>query len=402
MHRVFGTKENIEYLDREGAYLIPVRNNKVGVIQTSKGYFFLGGGLESGENHKECIERECMEEVGCLSYVKDKICSAEGYYKHSTIGYFHPVQNYYAGDLGEKVFTPAEKDHLLCWIDYEQLRGHMHVDMQNWALEQMIFYQMSVPTQIQALIEDKPFIVDEVGMSGNQVLIFEDMVLKIENNSEGAEKQIKMMQWLQDRVPVPKILAHEVENDKSYLLMSKMGGQMSCDIDYLEQPNILLEALAEGLKSLWEVDIIGCPCMRDLDTILTEARKRVEQDLVDIEDAEPTTFGENGFKSPEELLEWLENNRPEFEPVLSHGDYCLPNIFLEDEHIKGYIDLGKTGISDKWNDIALCYRSLKHNFDGTYGGKVYANFNPDMLFEKLAIKPNWEKINYYLLLDELF
>lgn len=278
----------------------------------------------------------------------------------------------------------------------------MHVDMQNWALEQMIFYQMSVPTQIQALIEDKPFIVDEVGMSGNQVLIFEDMVLKIENNSEGAEKQIKMMQWLQDRVPVPKILAHEVKNDKSYLLMSKMGGQMSCDIDYLEQPNILLEALAEGLKSLWEVDIIGCPCMRDLDTILTEASKQVEQDLVDIEDAEPTTFGENGFNNPEELLEWLENNRPEFEPVLSHGDYCLPNIFLEDGHIKGYIDLGKTGIGDKWNDIALCYRSLKHNFDGTYGGKVYAKFNPDMLFEKLAIKPNWEKINYYLLLDELF
>ena len=261
---------------------------------------------------------------------------------------------------------------------------------------------MSIPTKIQTLIENKPFIIDEIGMSENQMLIFEDMVLKIENNSEGAEKQIKMMQWLQDRVPVPKILAHEVENDKSYLLMSKMGGQMSCDIDYLEQPNILLEALAEGLKSLWEVDIIGCPCMRDLDTILTEARKRVEQELVDIEDAEPTTFGENGFKSPEELLEWLDNNRPDFEPVFSHGDYCLPNIFLEDEKVVGFIDLDRAGVGDKWQDIALCYRSLKHNFNGIYGGKVYKDFNPDMLFEKLAIKPNWEKINYYLLLDELF
>ena len=61
--------------------------------------------------------------------------------------------------------------------------------------------------------------------------------------------------------------------------------------------------------------------------------------------------------------------RLEFEPVLSHGDYCLANIFLEDGHIKGYIDFGKTGIGDKWNDIALCYSSLKHNFDGTYGEK---------------------------------
>ncbi|WP_207637230.1 hypothetical protein [Eubacterium xylanophilum] len=45
---------------------------------------------------------------------------------------------------------------------------------------------------------------------------------------------------------------------------------------------------------------------------------------------------------------------------------------------------------------------MKHNFDGTYGGKVYPDFDPDMLFEALGIEPNWEKINYFILLDELF
>lgn len=65
-------------------------------------------------------------------------------------------------------------------------------------------------------------------------------------------------------------------------------------------------------------------------------------------------------------------------------------------------DLGDTGIADKWRDISLCYRSLKHNFDGTFGGKVYPDFDPDMLFDALGIEPNWEKLNYYILLDELF
>ena len=64
--------------------------------------------------------------------------------------------------------------------------------------------------------------------------------------------------------------------------------------------------------------------------------------------------------------------------------------------------LGDTGIGDKWRDIALCYRSLKHNFDGSYGGKVYPDFDPDMLFEALEIEPDWEKLRYYILLDELF
>ena len=40
--------------------------------------------------------------------------------------------------------------------------------------------QLQVPSKIRNLIETKPYRIDEIGMSGNQVLIFEDMVLKIE------------------------------------------------------------------------------------------------------------------------------------------------------------------------------------------------------------------------------
>lgn len=262
--------------------------------------------------------------------------------------------------------------------------------------------QLYMPLKIKSLIDNKPYTIDDIGMSGNQVLIFENMVLKIEEWTEFVERQVQMMQWLEGKVPVPKVIAYEVEKEKSYLLMSKVSGVMSCDTYYLEHPQSLLEALAIGLKMLWQVDVKECPVVRDLDAVLEEARIRVENGLVDVEDAEPTTFGEGGFESPKQLLEWLDNHRPSYEPVLSHGDFCLPNIFLADGQVKGFIDLGRTGVGDKWNDIALCYRSLKHNFDGTYGGKVYDDFNPDSLFEELGIEPDWDKIKWYLLLDELF
>ncbi len=262
--------------------------------------------------------------------------------------------------------------------------------------------ELHVPSKIKSLIADKLFTVDDVGMSGNQVLIFEDMVLKIEDNSTAVQNQVEVMRWLEGKVPVPQVLAYEVENEKSYLLMSKMDGVMSCDTYYMEHPEILLEALASGLKMLWNVDVGECPRVRDVDAVLREARVRVENHLVDVEDAEPETFGQGGFESPEHLLEWLESNGPSFEPVLSHGDFCLPNVFLKDGQIIGFIDLGKIGVGDKWNDIALCYRSLKHNFAGAYGGKVCEDFDPNMLFEKLGIEPDWEKIKFYLLLDELF
>ena len=265
-----------------------------------------------------------------------------------------------------------------------------------------VLNQLHIPFSIYQLISGKSYKIDEIGMSGNKVLLFEDMVLKIEADSVEVTEQVVLMKWLEEKLPIPRVLAHEISDGKSYLLMSKIGGEMSCDTYYLEQPHVLLEALANGLKMLWEVDISKCPKVQDLDALLTEARRRVEQNLVDVDNTEPTTFGEGGFESPKHLLEWLEDNQPTMEPVFIHGDYCLPNVFLKDGQVEGFIDLGKAGVGDKWFDIALCYRSLKHNFDGTYGGKVYEGFNPDLLFEKLGIEPDWKKIRYYILLDELF
>lgn len=133
--KLFGTKENARYLDREGAYFIPFHGDRIGAVETPKGYFLLGGGLEKGESHKECIQRECLEEAGYRVCVKDRLCSAESYMKHPTIGYFHPIQTYYIGALLEKVAEPIEKDHAFRWVEYNRLKGKMYLEMQNWALE---------------------------------------------------------------------------------------------------------------------------------------------------------------------------------------------------------------------------------------------------------------------------
>jgi kanamycin kinase/aminoglycoside 3'-phosphotransferase-3 len=74
---------------------------------------------------------------------------------------------------------------------------------------------------------------------------------------------------------------------------------------------------------------------------------------------------------------------------------------VKNGHFRGFIDVGDLGVGEKWRDIALCYRSLLHNADGTYG-PVYPNIAPDRLFSALGIAPDWEKVRYYRLLDELF
>lgn len=269
---------------------------------------------------------------------------------------------------------------------------------------------MFLPERIRLLTGNNEYETDDVGMSGSSVLLYADKVLKVQECSEEAENEYRMMQYLQGRLPVPEILAYQEAGGRGYLLMSKCRGRMACSGEYLEDPAGLCRLLADGLKRLWSVDIADCPSDMRLSRKLAMAARNVENGLVDTDSVEPETFGEGGFKDPADLLRWLYDNKPEEEPVLSHGDYCLPNVFGRGGRVSGYIDLGKTGIADRWCDIALCCRSLIHNYDGSYGGSGYHEKPAKQeethlvrqLFRELGMEPDREKLRYYILLDELF
>lgn len=257
-----------------------------------------------------------------------------------------------------------------------------------------------LPSAIQSRIQDLPYTSDTVGMSASQVLIFPDRVLKMGLYSPYTEGMVHLMRWLQGRLPVPQILGYEVKDAQEYLLMSRIPGKMACDEEYLSNPDQLLPLLAQALHTLWQVDIEGCPRTRYLEEELREAGRRLDAGISDKEYL--SSLAENeGFESPEKLLHWLEGNRPSLEPAFSHGDCCLPNIFFDRDQVSGFIDLGDAGIADRWRDISLCYRSLKHNTNGAYGF-VLPGFRPERLFDHLGIVPDWDKLRYYILLDAFF
>ena len=261
---------------------------------------------------------------------------------------------------------------------------------------------MHLPESIWTHIAEKTGHTDNIGMSGSCITVYDDCVLKIEKLTPYTAENIETMRWLQHRIPSPQVIHHEEKDGKSYLLMSRIPGKMSCAPTYLERPEIVLRALTDGLRLLWNTDCTGCPRDRRLPRLLQEARWRVENGLVDMDNVEPETFGPEGFESPMHLLCWLEANPVPSVPVLAHGDYCLPNVFLKDGRFSGFVDVGDTGLGEKWRDIALCWRSLRNNYNGSYGGKVYPDFDPNSLFEELHITPDWQQIKYHLLLDELF
>ena len=113
-----------------------------------------------------------------------------------------------------------------------------------------------------------------------------------------------------------------------------------------------------------------------------------------------STYGPSGFASSSQLFDWLVAHRPLEDKVLSHGDFCLPNILCNENGITGYIDLGYAGIADKWVDIEMVLWSMWANSTGQFGGKA-RHFDRKLLFEALGMEPDEDKLRYYSLLSEL-
>ncbi len=261
---------------------------------------------------------------------------------------------------------------------------------------------MEMPIYIKEFIDNNDFMLNNVGYSQAKIYSFENSVLKIENQCAESNNEYIMLRWLQNKILVPKIVYAENYLGTNYLLMSKIYGDMSCSEQYIQNPKLLMKLLSNALSILWNVDISDCPSNMMLDNKLKLAEYNVKNGLCSIENAEIGTYGKSGFSNPNDLLIWLKNNKPSETPVFSHGDFCLPNIFINNDKVSGFIDMGRSGIADKYQDIALCYRSLFHNFSGKFGVKSNHQFNGEDFFSELGIAIDMDKINYYILLDELF
>lgn len=81
--------------------------------------------------------------------------------------------------------------------------------------------------------------------------------------------------------------------------------------------------------------------------------------------------------------------------VFCHGDYCVPNVILDGSSI-GFVDVGRAGIADRWQDLAPVTRSLESEMNVQFNG-----FS-DQLLEAYGVVPDLEKIAFYRLLDEFF
>lgn len=145
LEKTFGYKKpDVVYKERIGAYGVGFDNEgKIPVVMTplyngQEGHFLLGGGIDNGENHTDCIKRECLEEAGLSVLPKKFICKGDYYHfiEHTKTD-FHGIGYFYYMEINEVITEPTELDHLLVWLTIDEIRQKLFLPHQIWAVEQI-------------------------------------------------------------------------------------------------------------------------------------------------------------------------------------------------------------------------------------------------------------------------
>ena len=169
-------------------------------------------------------------------------------------------------------------------------------------------------------------------------------------------KEVAMTQFYHSKGLAPEVLAFE-SGEFDWMLTRRVLGEDCTDPMYLSDPKRLCDLTAQLLRQLHEVDISGCPVNRTADYLAT-AQENYRQRRYDI-----TLFPDNwGYATPEEAWAEVEANGAALSAdTLLHGDYCLPNIMLNNWQFSSFIDLDTAGIGDKHIDLFWGMWSLNFN-----------------------------------------
>lgn len=204
-------------------------------------------------------------------------------------------------------------------------------------------------------------------------------------------QEIDVLQWLNGKIKVPSYQWHKHIANTNWLCTSWIDGHTLDSIDAAWPITERVAVYADTLKLIHSIPLTTKTPKRLLPDVLAEAERRVTEGLVDTKEFEEVYQG----YSAEQLLQQLFNSIPtENDLVFTHGDFCPKNLLFLDKQLSGIIDWGRGGIADRYQDLALAIRSIRHEWGEAYVRTFLSIYG--------LTEIDHQKLEFYTLLDECF
>ncbi|GEO82425.1 APH(3')-I family aminoglycoside O-phosphotransferase [Pararhodospirillum oryzae] len=259
---------------------------------------------------------------------------------------------------------------------------------------------VAIPASLAADVEGYDWARDGVGESGGAVYRLHgkpghpDLFLK---QGEGTcatdvtDEMVRLM-WLAAFLPVPAVRGFVRTPDAAWLLMTAIPGLtawQALEAFPAERPAIV-DALADFLRRFHAIPVSDCPFTSNHACRLAQARRRLDAGLVDVEDFDEERQGWNAEQVWDAMTALLPLAP---DSVVTHGDFSLDNLLWHNGTITGCIDVGRAGVADRYQDLAILWNCLC-DFEAALQKRLFHRY--------ATAAPDWRKLNFHLMLDEFF
>ena len=208
---------------------------------------------------------------------------------------------------------------------------------------------------------------------------------------EELAREIAVLAWLDGRCGGPRLIwSGEVEG-RPALLMQALEGTPLHELTG-EDAHAGAVAAITALANLHALPIADCPFDERLARKLAESRRRIDSGEVTEDDFDPERLG----RTAEQVWADLERLLPADEDlVVTHGDASWPNFIIKPGRPAGLVDLGRAGVADRYQDLALFARSGRRNAPELDVPALLAKHYP-------LADLDHDKLEFYRILDELY
>ena len=133
---VVGQKfQDKKYDFRETCFGICLKNDKLVLVKKKEQYSFIGGGVEVGETHEECLKREFIEEAGYEILNIKPFVTIDCFWLAAGKWPLESLANFYIVKLGPKICEPTEEGNIVEEIKLEEANNVLPLPYHKKALE---------------------------------------------------------------------------------------------------------------------------------------------------------------------------------------------------------------------------------------------------------------------------
>ena len=214
------------------------------------------------------------------------------------------------------------------------------------------------PPAVQALLSGAPVYDSSCSDAARVWFLDRDGGYYLKTAPAGSLKQEALMtDYFHKKGLAPEVLHYE-QSGGDWLLTRRIPGEDCLNSMYLEEPEVLCDTLARLLRMLHETDASGCPVADCTSGYIAAAAENHR-----LGKWHPSRFPDGqALSCPEEAWAVVQEFSGELKAdTLIHGDYCLPNVMLDNWRFSGFIDLGSSGLGDRHKDLFWGCWSLRYN-----------------------------------------